>query len=108
MAAYIGAQTSLSEKNCHMGSVIHEFQLLIFKVNSWSSLWISVQIIFKEIATSLPFLAMTCVHYNVFSLSSPGKSTTTSSSDGISFWRASHSMSFSSLIPSCVKDEMNT
>ena len=45
MAAYIGAQTSLSEKNCHIGSVINEFQLLISRVNSWSILWISVQFI---------------------------------------------------------------
>lgn len=47
IAAYIGAQTSLAEKNCQMGSVIKELQLLISRVNSWSMLCTSVQNIVK-------------------------------------------------------------
>ena len=47
-------------------------------------------------------------HSTVISLSSPGKRTVGCSSIGISFWSASQSISFSSLMPSWVNDDMNT
>ena len=45
IAAYIGAQTSFSEKKAQIGSVINECQLLISRVNSWSIWCISCQVI---------------------------------------------------------------